>query len=73
MAKIQQSFAFGALWHTGRVSCLCIRCVPTCLYYDKLEPLKALSILIHVTYTRKPLSLGDMERDDHSVVIMHTI
>ena len=25
IAKIQQSFMFGALWLTGRVSCLCIR------------------------------------------------
>ena len=25
----RQSFVFGALWHFSKVSCLCIRCVPT--------------------------------------------
>ena len=55
--KIWQSFTFSALWRTSRASFLCIRRVPTCLCWDKSEPLKASSILMRVTYTRKPMTL----------------
>ena len=52
-AKIRQSFAFSALWHTCKVLCLCIWRMPTCSCYDKPEPLKALSILMRIAYTGK--------------------
>ena len=57
MVKIQQSFVFGALWCTGRVSCLCIQCMPTWSCYGEPEPLKASSILMRITYAGKPMSL----------------
>ena len=41
--------------------------------WDKPEPLKASSILTLVVYTRKPVSLGDMDWDGHTVMIVHTI
>ena len=34
---------------------------------------KASSILMHVTYTGKPMSLANMDRDKHPVMIMHTM
>ena len=55
--KIRQSFAFGVLWCTGRVLRLCIWCISTCSYCDEPKPSKASSILMRVTYTRKPMSL----------------
>ena len=73
MAKIQQSFGFGVLWHTGRVSCLCIQHASACSYEGKLKLTKASSMLMHVAYTRKPMSLANMDRDKHTVMIMHTI
>ena len=33
--KIRQSFAFGALWRTSKVSRLCIWCALTCSYCDE--------------------------------------
>ena len=71
--KIWQSFVFGELWRVGRVLCLCIRRVPTCSCQDELEPLKAFKTLICVTYTGKPMSLGDMDRDGHTTMTMHTV
>ena len=73
MVKIWQSFAFGALWRTGRVSCLCIQRLSTCSYYDKPKPFKASSMLMHVTYIGKPMSLGDMDYNNHISMIVHTI
>ena len=72
-AKIRQSFAFGALCYTGRVSCMCIQRAPTFACQDKPQPLKALNILMHVAYTGKPMSLGDIGRDNHTMMIVHTI
>ena len=72
-AKIQQSFAFGALCYTGRVSCMCIQRAPTFACQDKPQPLKALNILMHVAYTGKLMSLDDMDRDSHIAMIVHTI
>ena len=72
-AKIQQSFAFGALWHTVRVSCLCIQRAPTCSCQDESKPLKVSNIWMRIAYTGKPMLLGDMDQDDHTVMIMHTI
>ena len=63
MAKIRQSFVFGALWRIGSVSHLCIWHISTCSYCDESKPLKASSMLMHVTYTRKLMSLGDMDQD----------
>ena len=57
--KIQQNFAFGALWRTGRVLCLCIQRTSTCL--------------MRVAYMGKPMSLVDMDQDNHTVMIVHTI
>ena len=72
-AKIRQSFAFGSLWLTSRISCLCIQRMPTCLCQDELVPLKASIILMQVAYTEKPMSLGDMDQDSHTVMIVQTI
>ena len=72
-AKIQQSFTFGALQRTSRVSHLCIQCILTGSYCDEPKPFKALSMLRHVTYTRKPMLLGDMDQDNHTTMIVHTI
>ena len=73
MTKIQQSFAFGLQWRTGKVSRLCMQRLSTCSHRDELKPTKVLNMLIHVTYTGKPMSLGDMDQDNHTAVIMHTI
>ena len=35
--------------------------------------LKHLSMLIRVAYIGKPVSLGDMDRDGHTEVTMHTV
>ena len=72
-AKIQQSFMFGVLWCTSRVSRLCIQHISTCLHHDKLKPFKASSMLMRVAYIGKPISLGDIDRDNHTAMIMHTI
>ena len=40
--KICQSFVFGVLWHTDRVSILCIQCVSTCSHCDESKPSKVL-------------------------------
>ena len=61
MAKIQQSFVFGALWRTSKVLRLCILRVSTCSYCDEPKPFKVLSMLMHVAYTRKLMSLADMD------------
>ena len=71
--KIRQSFAFGTLWCTSRVSCLCILCVPTCSCQDEPMPFKALSTLIRAAYMGKLMSLGDMDQDSYTVVTMHTV
>ena len=73
MVKIWQSFAFGVLWRTDRVSRLCIQRLSTCSYCDKPKPFKASSMLMHVTYTGKPMSLGDMDCNNHIAMIVHTI
>ena len=73
VAKIRQSFVFGALWHTGRVLRLYIQRVLMCSHRDEPKPSKVLSMLIHVTYMGKPLSLSDMDQDNHTAMIMHTI
>ena len=68
-AKIRQSFAFSALWHTCKVLCLCIWRMPTCSCYDKPEPLKALSILMRIAYTGKLTwwhGSGWSHRNDHA-------
>ena len=72
-AKIWQSFAFGAIWHIDMVSHLCIRHVSTYLHRDETKPSKVLNILICVAYTAKPMSLGDMDQDNHTAMIVHTI
>ena len=69
--KIWQSFAFGALWRTCRVSFLCIQHVPTCSCWDESEPLKASSILMRVAYMRKLMTLKwhgsrQSHNDDHT-------
>ena len=61
----------GVPWHTGRVSC--IQCVLTCSHRDELKPSKVLSMLICVTYMGKPMSLGDMDQDNHTAMIVHII
>ena len=71
--KIRQSFAFGALWCIGRVLHLCIRHVSTCSNYDELKPFKASSILMSVAYMGKLMSLDDMDQDNHTAMIVHTI
>jgi len=58
MIKIQKGFAFGELWHTDRVSCLCIRHALACLYEGEPKLTKASNMLMHVTYTRKSISLS---------------
>ena len=72
-AKIRQSFTFGVLWRIGKVSCLCIWRVLTCLCQDDSKPLKTLSTLICVAYMGKPMSLGDMDQDGQVVVTMHRV
>ena len=72
-AKIWQSFAFGVLWCTNSVSHLCIWHVSTCLYCDEPKPFKASSMLMRVAYTGKPMSLGDMDQNNHITMIVHTI
>ena len=71
--EIRQNFVFGALWWTNRVSHLCIRCVSTYSHRDEPKPFKVLSMLMHVTYMGKPMSLGDMDQDNHTTMIVHTI
>ena len=41
--------------------------------WDESKPLKASSILTLVVYTRKPMSLGDMDWDGHTTMIVHII
>ena len=71
--KMRQSFAFGALWCTGRVLRLCIHCLSTCSYWDEPKPFKVSSVLMRVSYTRKAVSLGDMNQDNRTTMIVHTI
>ena len=70
---ILQSFAFGALWHTNRVSRLCIRHISTYSYRDEPKPFKVSSVLICVAYMGKLVSLGEMDWDNHTAMIMHII
>ena len=72
-AKIRHSFAFGALWCISRSLRLCIRQISTCSYCDELKPFKASSKLMRAIYTGKPMSFGDMDQDNHSAMIVHTI
>ena len=72
-AKIRQSFAFGVLWRTSRVSHLCIWHISTCSHCGKPKPSKVLSMLMRVAYTGKPISLSDMNQDNHTTMIVHTI
>ena len=71
--KIQQSFTFGAVWCIGKVSHLCMLLVSTCSYYDVPKPSKVSSVLMRVAYMGKPMSLGDMDQDNHIAMIVHTI
>ena len=71
--KIRQIFAFCVLWSIGRVLRLCIWHVSTCLYCDNLKPFNTSSILMRVAYMGKPTSLGDIDQDNHTAMIMHTI
>ena len=64
---------FGALWHTSRISRLFIWHVSTCSHHDEPKPFKVLNMLICVAYTREPMSLGDMDQDNHIAMIVHTI
>ena len=48
-------------------------CTNILVLASKPEPLNALNILMRVAYTRKPISLGDMDQNDHTAMIMHTI
>ena len=73
MVKIWQSFGFSALQRTRRVLRMCIRRVSTCSHYDESKPSKMLNMLICVAYIGKPMSLGDMDQDNHIAMIMHTI
>ena len=73
MTKIRQSFASSALWHTDKVSHLCIRHVSTCQHCNELNPFKVLNMLIRVVYTAKPMSLGEMDRDNHTSMFMNTV
>ena len=73
MEKIWHGFAFGALWCTNRVLHLCILHVLTCSYCDELKPFKASNMFMHVAYMGKPTSLGDMDHDNHTAMIVHTI
>ena len=73
MVKIWQSFGFSALQRTRRVSRMCIRRISTCSHYDESKPSKMLNMLICVAYIGKPMSLGDMDQDNHIAMIMHTI
>ena len=43
------------------------------LMLGQAKHFKASSILICVTYTGKPMSLGDVDRDNHTTMIVHTI
>ena len=78
-AKIWQSFAFGALWRTGRVSCLCIWCVSTCSHYDEPKPSKVLEhgnmCCIHgetnVTWWHAPRQ-SHSDEHAHNIAIMCT-
>ena len=72
-AKIRQSFAFGALWRIGRVLCLCTWHISVSSHRGEPKPSKVSSMLMRVTYTRKPMSLGDMDQDNHTVMVVHTI
>jgi len=47
--------------------------VLTCSNYDKPKPFKASSMLMHATYTGKPISLDDMDQDNHTAMIVHRI
>ena len=40
---------------------------------DEPKPFKASSMLMRVAYTGKPISLGEMDQDYHTAMIMHTI
>ena len=73
MAKIWQSFVFGALWHTAKVSYLCIWKASVCSYQGKPRLTKASNTLTRVAYTGKPMSLADMDRSNHTTIIMHTM
>ena len=72
-AKIQQSFVFGALWCTGKVLRLCIQRISTCLHCVEPKPSKVLNMLIRVAYTGKLMSLGIIDQDNHTAMIVHTI
>ena len=52
---------------------LCIQCVLTCSHCDEPKPSKVLSMLVHVEYMGKPMSLGGMDQDNHTAIIVHTI
>ena len=69
-AKIQQSFTFSApaRFHD------CVYGVYRHAHTVASQiPLKCQNMLIHVAYTGKPMSLGDMDHDNHTAMIVHTI
>ena len=57
----------------GFASMSTIQHVSTCLYWDESMPLKVSSMSMHITYMGKPVLLGDMDQDDHTTMIVHTI
>ena len=67
----RKSSIVSRLVRTSKVSRLCIWRMPTYSCQDELKPLKASSILMHVAYTGKPMSLRwhgsrQSHRDDHA-------
>ena len=42
------------------------------LVLGRAKALETLCTLIRVAYTGKPMLLGDMDRDDHTMMTMHT-
>ena len=67
----ENSTKFRIWW--DRVSHLCIWRVSTCLHCDEPKPSKILSMLMRVEYMGKPLSLGEMDQDNHTAMIVHTM
>ena len=61
------------IWCANRVSRLCIRHISTYSYRDEPKPFKVSSVLICVAYMGKLVSLGEMDWDNHTAMIMHII
>ena len=70
------------IWQSSRLVCygipagfhtFCIWHVSICSYQGKLKLSRVLITLMSVAYTGKPMSLVDMDLDNHTAMIMHTI